>query len=131
MVWSVIHVYLNISSICCQVLLGQEDLSLDPEEAGGQERRVTRVTVHPDYARAAHTRLTSDLAILELESPVTADTRIVPVCLPEDIILEARSSLSRDPEDVSGNIGVISGWGRLRSDGPISPQLQSAEVKYE
>ena len=118
-----------ISSMCCQVLLGQEDLSVDPEEAGGQERRVTRVTVHPDYARAAHTRLTSDLAILELESPVTADTRIVPVCLPEDFILEARTSISREGGDVTGNIGVISGWGRLRSDGPISPKLQSTEVE--
>ena len=111
--------------------MGQEDLSLDPAEAGGQERRVRRITAHPDYARAAHTRLTSDLAILELEAPVTADTRIVPVCLPalgdpEDII-EARTSLAND-SDVIGNIGVISGWGRLRSDGPISPQLQSAEV---
>ena len=90
-----------------------------------------RVTAHPEYARAAHTRLTSDLAILELDTPVTADTRIVPVCLPtlgdpEDII-EARTSLTSD-SDVVGNIGVISGWGRLRSDGPISPQLQSAEV---
>ena len=90
---------------------------------------MARVTVHPDYTREAHTRLTSDLAILELESPVTADTRIVPVCLPQDIILEARTGLTREEGDVIGNIGVISGWGRLRSDGPISPQLQSTEVK--
>ena len=93
---------------------------------------MAQVTVHPDYTREAHTRLTSDLAILELDIPVitSSDTSIVPVCLPEitEVILEARSSLLRD-SDVFGNIGVISGWGRLRSDGPISPQLQSAEVQ--
>ena len=94
---------------------------------------MARLTVHPDYARAAHTRLTSDLAILELDTPVTSsDASIVPVCLPDigdtKLILEARSSLLQD-SDVFGNIGVISGWGRLRSDGPISPQLQSAEVE--
>ena len=93
---------------------------------------MARVTVHPDYARATHTRLTSDLTILELDTPVT-DTSIVPVCLPEigdtELILEARSSLLTD-SDVFGNIGIISGWGRLRSDGPVSPQLQSAEVQF-
>ena len=33
------------------VLLGQEDLSLDPTEAEGQERRVASTMTHPGYNR--------------------------------------------------------------------------------
>ena len=35
------------------VLLGQEDLSLDPAEAEGQERRVASTVTHPGYNRCS------------------------------------------------------------------------------
>ena len=82
-----------------QVLLGQEDLSQDPGEAGGLERRVARVIVHPDYRRGAASSLATDLAILELAAPLPATTHITPVCLPGSGSLldnsQARSIVAR------------------------------------
>ena len=90
------------------VLLGQEDLSLDPTEAEGQERRVASTVTHPGYNRCSTVqcctvlyctvlyctvlyctvlcRLTSklyhDLALLRLDQPVHISSRVMPVCLP-------------------------------------------------
>ena len=81
--------------------MGQEDLSQDPAEAEGQERRVASTVTHPGYNRCTvlccivlyctvlycdQCRLTSklyhDLALLRLDQPVHISSRVMPVCLP-------------------------------------------------
>ena len=126
-----------------QVLVGQEDLSINPSEAGGEERRVSRLILHPNYTRLSSSprKLSSDLALLELDQPVTISDSIMPICLPpafsDTDLIQPRSNIPRFINDKfptsSSNlhfrIGIVSGWGRLYSGGPTSPQLQSASVE--
>ena len=63
------------------VLLGQQDLSLDPIRGGGVERRVIRSVTHPDYVHNS-VRPYYDLALLTLNYPVPVSDHIMPVCLP-------------------------------------------------
>ena len=63
------------------VLLGQQDLSLDPIRGGGVERRVIRSVTHPDYVHNS-VKPYYDLALLTLNYPVPVSDHIMPVCLP-------------------------------------------------
>jgi len=64
------------------------------------EYNVVTITVHPDYDSSVHS---SDIALLELETPVLVNENIRPVCAP-------------DPDDVyEGTTAEISGWGTLSS----------------
>ena len=101
--------------------------------------------LHPNYTRlsSSPSRLSHDLALLELDQPVSISDSIMPICLPQvfsqdDLdLIRPRSNIPRFVSmlkhqylhDICSRIGVVSGWGRLYSGGPTSPQLQSANVE--
>ncbi|KAK2155598.1 hypothetical protein LSH36_236g04044 [Paralvinella palmiformis] len=77
------------------------------------EYNVVTITVHPDYDSSVHS---SDIALLELETPVLVNENIRPVCAP-------------DPDDVyEGTTAEISGWGTLSSGGLSPNQLYYTTV---
>lgn len=79
-------------------MLGEYDLSDDYEPKRVVQRNVKRVVVHRGYRAKT---FDNDLALLEMEQPVTFDEHIVPICLP------------RGDEIILGEMGVVTGWGRL------------------
>ena len=57
-----------------------------------------------------------DIALLEMQSPISFQPNIIPICLP-----------STDSSLV-GQIGTVSGWGRLSEFGQISPVLREVKL---
>ena len=79
-------------------MLGEYDLSDDYEPKQVVQRNVKRVVVHRGYVAKT---FDNDLALLEMERSVTYDEHIVPICLP------------KGNEDIIGEMGYVTGWGRL------------------
>ena len=61
--------------------------------------KVKRVVVHKDYKAPT---FENDIAVLELDSAISRQPHIVPICLP--------STLN---EVFEGRTGIVTGWGRL------------------
>ena len=90
--------------------LGEHDLRA--ESSTRQERRVSRVLVHPNFRR----RL-ADMALLVLDEPVTLRRGSVhPICLPQP------------STNVEGRSGYVVGWGQLGFEGKQPDILQEALV---
>lgn len=65
---------------------------------------VRRVIVHPDYVQQDAYSFEGDIALLELENPVTLGPHLLPICLPDNETLY----------DV-GLMGYVSGFGVMRN----------------
>lgn len=96
------------------VVLGDVDLSNNYEPRQPIEKNVKRVIVHRDYVART---FDNDLALLELASPVKFDEHILPICLPKD-----------DSDDFVGDMGTVTGWGRLNYGGPVPDRLQVVDL---
>ena len=59
---------------------------------------VRKVFVHPNYVAGI---FDNDLALLELDSPVTFQEHILPICLPPV------------ENDYAGGVATVAGWGSL------------------
>nr|XP_012142992.1 PREDICTED: mucin-17 [Megachile rotundata] len=94
-------------------VFGEYDLSGELESKRSVSRNVRRVIVNRGYNP---TTFESDLALLELESPVQFDVHIVPICMPEDGI------------DFTGRMATVTGWGRLKYNGGVPSILQEVQV---
>nr|XP_045618584.1 serine protease filzig-like [Procambarus clarkii] len=95
------------------VVLGEYDLSDDYEPKQVVQRNVKRVIVHRGYVAKT---FDNDLALLEMERPVTFEEHIVPICMPQG------------NEDFVGKMGYVTGWGRLSYGGPVPTQLNEVEL---
>lgn len=62
-------------------------------------KKVKNFIVHPEFDMFT---MRNDIAVLELETPVTYDKHIVPICLPDD------------NDDYTGRMDVVTGWGSLK-----------------
>ncbi|CAK9819588.1 Serine protease filzig [Anthophora quadrimaculata] len=94
-------------------VFGEFDLSGELEAKRSVTRNVRRVVVNRGYNP---TTFESDLALLELESPVQFDVHIVPICMPDDGI------------DFTGRMATVTGWGRLKYNGGVPSVLQEVQV---
>ncbi|KOC66520.1 Serine proteinase stubble [Habropoda laboriosa] len=94
-------------------VFGEFDLSGELEAKRSMTRNVRRVVVNRGYNP---TTFESDLALLELESPVQFDVHIVPICMPDDGI------------DFTGRMATVTGWGRLKYNGGVPSVLQEVQV---
>ncbi|CAD1470977.1 unnamed protein product, partial [Heterotrigona itama] len=94
-------------------VFGEFDLSGELEAKRSVTRNVRRVIVNRGYNP---TTFESDLALLELESPIQFDVHIVPICMPEDGI------------DFTGRMATVTGWGRLKYNGGVPSILQEVQV---
>ncbi|XP_066486199.1 serine protease 27-like [Tiliqua scincoides] len=78
---------------------------------------ISKIIVHPHYAGDG---LSADIALVQLEEPVTFSRTILPICLP--------SSLDTDPSPV-GMACWVTGWGRSYSEASfLSRTLRKVEV---
>ncbi|XP_018900398.2 LOW QUALITY PROTEIN: uncharacterized protein [Bemisia tabaci] len=94
-------------------VFGEYDISGELESKRSVSKNVRRVIVHRQYDAAT---FENDIALLELESPITFDAHIVPICMP------------RDDEDFTGKIATVTGWGRLKYGGGVPSVLQEVQV---
>ncbi|XP_072309091.1 ST14 transmembrane serine protease matriptase a [Eucyclogobius newberryi] len=80
-----------------------------------QKRTLKRIIPHPYYN---HYTFDNDIALMELESPVTFSDYIKPICLPS-------------PQYVfpTGSTVWITGWGATREGGFAASVLQKAQVR--
>ena len=60
---------------------------------------VKKVFVHPNYVGDT---FDNDFALMELDSPVTFQEHILPICLPPE------------ENDYVGGVATVAGWGSLR-----------------
>ncbi|XP_046404360.1 serine protease filzig-like [Ischnura elegans] len=94
-------------------VFGEFDLTSELESRRAITRNVRRVIVHRRYDAAT---FENDLALLELDSPVTYQQHIVPICMP------------RNNEDFTGRVATVTGWGRLKYGGGVPSVLQEVQV---
>lgn len=80
-------------------VFGEYDISGEVESKRSVSKNVKRVIVHRQYDQAT---FENDIALLELESPVSYDQHIVPICMPDD------------DDDFTGRMASVTGWGRLK-----------------
>lgn len=78
------------------VVLGEHDLNRLQQNQRVAERKVKRVVIHPNFSRLF---LENDIALVELEEPVTFDDNVQPICLPSE------------DDDFTGQNAYVSGWG--------------------
>lgn len=93
-----------------KVFLGGHNISTDYAET----RRVLRIHEHEYFDT---TTFDFDIALLELDRPVTFGSTIQPACLPQSQFT-----------DYSGKYAMIAGWGRLGEHDPTSTGLREVVV---
>ncbi|XP_025422284.1 serine proteinase stubble-like [Sipha flava] len=94
-------------------VFGEYDISGEVESKRSISKNVKRVIVHRQYDAAT---FENDIALLELESPVSYDLHIVPICMPDD------------DDEFTGRMAVVTGWGRLKYGGGVPSILQEVQV---
>ncbi|KAB0803011.1 hypothetical protein PPYR_05197 [Photinus pyralis] len=92
---------------------------LDHDRSTSQEtktffRRITKIINHGAYGIGAS--YNNDIALLELEHPISFDGILKPVCLP----LAGKS--------YSGHTGIVTGWGATAAQGSVSNKLREVRV---
>uniref|UniRef100_A0A667YTG6 Coagulation factor IX n=1 Tax=Myripristis murdjan TaxID=586833 RepID=A0A667YTG6_9TELE len=99
--------------------LGEHDLH--KSEGTEKDHFVAEQIIHPHY-NDQRSQYNHDIALLKLSAPVELSNQRRPICLgPKDftetLLREASTSL-------------VSGWGKLRFQGPEARKLQKLEVPY-
>lgn len=108
---------LGIFSVGYTVVLGEHTLMQKSEPLPRQKFRVKEVHRHPLYMQTPQADR-FDVALLELDRPVTMMPHIQPVCLP-----------APGDQVVAGVSARVSGWGATHPDMMTRPKvLQSVEV---
>uniref|UniRef100_A0A667ZE48 Coagulation factor IX n=1 Tax=Myripristis murdjan TaxID=586833 RepID=A0A667ZE48_9TELE len=110
----------------CEAILSTQSLHLgehDLHKSEGTEKDhfVAEQIIHPHY-NDQRSQYNHDIALLKLSAPVELSNQRRPICLgPKDftetLLREASTSL-------------VSGWGKLRFQGPEARKLQKLEVPY-
>jgi transmembrane serine protease 2 len=86
-------------------------------EVGEMVSRVKRIVLHPQYSDKNNP--INDIALIELQDPVTFSNHIQPVCLP-----------SSDTVAVEPNLAWATGWGTTSSGGSVSSTLRQVQVPF-
>ncbi|XP_032220680.2 transmembrane protease serine 6 isoform X2 [Nematostella vectensis] len=97
-----------------RVILGESDVT--KHEGNEIHRDVAQICIHPDYHEI---KLTNDLALIRLRTPITTFTKHVrPVCLPT----------SATPDLAVGTNCTVTGYGRVGENEDLSTQLRHATI---
>ncbi|EDV35249.1 uncharacterized protein Dana_GF22292 [Drosophila ananassae] len=88
--------------------------------AGGSIVSVKRILIHPSYGNFLH-----DIALIELNSPLTFSSTIAAVTLPTASEGEPEETEVEEEELPNGTPVYVAGWGEL-SDGSAGYKLQKA-----
>ncbi|CAN8188806.1 unnamed protein product [Coccothraustes coccothraustes] len=97
---------------------GEHDVRSDDHTE--QLRRVVRLLPHPTY-NASINEYHNDIALLELEQPLTFNSYVTPVCLGSR---EFTNALLRQ------GVGTVSGWGKVLFRGRKATTLQVLRVPF-
>ncbi|KAJ4929806.1 hypothetical protein JOQ06_018827 [Pogonophryne albipinna] len=101
------------------VRAGEHDV--DKDEGPERDHLVAEQHIHPLY-NDKKSKFNHDIALLKLASPVELSNERRPICFgPKDFI----ENLLRDSSS-----SMVSGWGRLRFQGPEASRLQKLEVPH-
>lgn len=95
------------------VLTGDHDLN--GQEGYEQNIPIEKIIKHPDYS--AYANHDYDLALIKLQSPLTYNKRVRPVCFPKF-------------DFPSGTKCYVTGWGHTEEGGDIA-QVTGVELKTE
>ncbi|KAG9265652.1 hypothetical protein AMEX_G20118 [Astyanax mexicanus] len=90
-------------------------LSQSESSADTVQKSIKQIISHPEYDPRTYD---NDIALMELNSPVTLNQNIWPICLP-----------AASHEFPAGLDVWITGWGQTREDGYLATVLQKAEVR--
>ncbi|XP_075293468.1 chymotrypsin-C [Opisthocomus hoazin] len=109
--WVLTAAHCISSSLTYRVVLGKQDLSED-NEAGSVAVSVAKTIVHEKWNSLL---IINDIALVKLATAVEESDTIQAACLPpSDLILENDYPC------------YITGWGRIRTNGPLADVLQQA-----
>ncbi|XP_063026938.1 coagulation factor IX [Melospiza melodia melodia] len=97
---------------------GEHDVRSDDHTE--QLRKVVRLLPHPTY-NASINEYHNDIALLELERPLTFNSYVTPVCLGSR---EFTNALLKQ------GVGTVSGWGRVLFRGRAATTLQVLRVPF-
>ena len=87
---------------------------LDTNEAHEHlNRRITRIITHVNFDKASYEY---DIALLRVDEPIPFQPNIIPICLPDT------------DNDLVGEEGWVTGWGRKSEYGQISPVLREVHL---
>ncbi|XP_063045730.1 coagulation factor IXa [Engraulis encrasicolus] len=101
------------------VRVGEHDVR--KQEGTEQDLEVSKRYVHPLYA-PRQSRFNHDVALLKLDQPIKFSLHAQPICLGPKAFSEALLQ--------SGEMALVSGWGRLRYQGWTSSTLLKVELPY-
>ena len=76
-------------------------------------RRIKKVVTHRNFDKFTYEY---DIALLEMKSNIEFQPNIIPICLPNS------------NSNLVGQIGTVTGWGRLSEYGQISPVLREVRL---
>uniref|UniRef100_A0A2K5D864 Ovochymase 1 n=1 Tax=Aotus nancymaae TaxID=37293 RepID=A0A2K5D864_AOTNA len=94
------------------IIAGDHDRTL--KESTEQVRRAKHIIVHEDFNTLSYD---SDIALVQLSSPLEYNSAVRPVCLPH----------SAEPL-FSSEICAVTGWGSISRDGGLASRLQQIRV---
>ncbi len=100
-----------------RMLLGDHDLHSNGVSGHARSRIVRRVRKIKMHASYNTTDTDFDLALIEMNRPVTFRRNVRPVCLPEA------------GQEFAGREAVVAGWGRTSWNGLSSSKLKNVIVK--
>uniref|UniRef100_A0A8C3V0T4 Coagulation factor IX n=1 Tax=Catharus ustulatus TaxID=91951 RepID=A0A8C3V0T4_CATUS len=100
------------------VVAGEHDVTSDDHTE--QRRRVVRLLPHPTYDASVN-EYHNDIALLELEQPLTLNSYVTPICLGSR---EFTNALLKQ------GVGTVSGWGRQLFGGRKATTLQVLKVPF-
>lgn len=92
----------------------------DRDEIVNSHGRIEKVIVHPKYqAHSQSNEHMYDIALLKTAEPISswAKNEVVPPCLPDVF------------ETASFQMGIVSGFGQISHDGPVSDELLATSVR--
>jgi len=78
-----------------------------------QIKKIRKIHVHENFVGELYEQ---DIALLELEEPMTFNSIVLPVCLPPPL------------KDHTDQTATLTGWGRKWNDGPLSDQLNEVQL---
>jgi len=90
-------------------------LNMDDRD-GAQIRKVYETFSHENFVPDLYEQ---DIALMRLQSPMKYNPSLLPICLP---------SARVDYNSHVGTVGILTGWGRQWSSGPLSTQLEMVEL---
>ncbi|XP_035214384.1 flocculation protein FLO11-like [Stegodyphus dumicola] len=107
------HCVENVPLTDILLRLGEYDISHENEPLPFVERRVQIVASHPQFDRRT---FEYDLALLRFYEPVTFQKNILPICVPSG------------NNSYVGKYATVTGWGRLREEGPLPDVIQEVSL---